>query len=251
MSTRKKRRQLIEIVFGDDENALQDIEADATDRDELRQLEDLKGILTEHGHREPPESRREHLWSRLEGRLDEAPERRRFLAALPARAFLVGAAAMAAIAIAAVLFQRVSPVSPSPAAIPAQTVHAEGESGERLDNLIQRSTPLLMAVSNRNHEDELQAIDVSSEQRLATRLAEESRSLREASEEFLTRRDRRLVAELEAVLMQVANTDPSADGGEIALLRETIEDRQLLFEFALREIRRAAEPSRPERSRDA
>ena len=250
MSTNNDRRHL-ETVFGDDQGTLPGGHLDEADREELRQLESLERMLTEHGHREPGESRRQHLWTRLEGRLDEAPARRRASGLLPTRAILMGAAAIAVIAFATVALLRMGTPLSSPSEAPVRSADVENEAGDRLDTLIHRATPLLMAVSNRSHGDELSAIDITSEQRLATRLAGESRALRECTDCNLTRRDRMLVAELEAVLMQVANTGPSARSGEIALLRETIENRQLLFGFALRELRKTAVAPRPERSRDA
>ncbi|MCP4898163.1 MAG: hypothetical protein GY906_14415 [bacterium] len=248
MSTRKTDRDLMDAVFGDGETTQHHI---ADDREEMRRLEQLKSMLSEHGHREPPESRREHLWSRLEDRLDEAPTRSWLLSFLYLRPALMSATAILTVAIAVFVVWLAAPqgnLQPEPS---IQIVEAEIEAGDRLDTLIRRATPLLMAVSNRSDDDELHAIDISIEQRLATKLAAESRVLRETSESALPRRDQRLVAELEGVLMQVANTNPSVGGNEIALLRETIEDRQLLFEFALRELKRSDALARPERSRDA
>ncbi len=248
MSTKKYDRDLMDAIFGDAEAARL---SNASDSEELHQLEQLKSLLAEHGHREPPESRREHLWSRLEHRLDEAPEPRKLLGALSLRPVLMSTAAIFAIAISFLGLWRMGPQGFQPSVTPTQLVETEVDAGDQLDALIRRATPLLMAVSNRRADDELLAIDISFEQQLATQLAAESRGLRERSERALPRRDRRLVAELEGVLMQVANTNPSAGENEIALLRETIENRQLLFEFALRELKRSNAEPRPERSRDA
>jgi hypothetical protein len=248
MSTSKQDNDFMEAVFGDAE-AVQ--ASSAADREELRQLEQLKSLLAEHGHREPPESRREHLWGRLERRLDEAPKPRWLPGALSRRPMLTSAAAIFTIAIAVLALWRTVPQGFMPPETPTQLVETEVDAGDQLDALIRRATPLLMAVSNRRADDELHAIDISFEQQLATQLAAESRDLRETSESTLSRRDRRLVAELEGVLMQVANTNPSAGENEISLLRETIENRQLLFEFALRELKRSDAQPRPEGSRDA
>jgi hypothetical protein len=116
----------------------------------------------------------------------------------------------------------------------------------RLDRLLERTTPLLLALSNRSVDVPDLAIDTHGEQRLAARLAAESRTLREDGAASLSRRDRALVAELEGVLLQVANTPSTTGAGTQSLLRQTIEDRQLLFEIALRDLRRA----RAEGSRD-
>lgn len=248
MSTRKRDQELIEAVFGDGPTTA-DRYSDAED-EELRRLETLNGLLREHGHREPPRSRQEHLWTRLEARLDEEPTSRGLFDLLPIRSLAMGAAAVVVIAVVSVAILRIgTPAVPTSDRLPsAASNHLE--AGDRLDRLIDRATPLLMAVSNRSGDAELHAINISSEQRLANDLANESRALREMANGSLTRRDRRLIAELEVVLMQVANTDPSAGSTEIAMLRETIEDRQLLFEFALRDLRETAASPRPERNQN-
>jgi len=254
MSTGENRDRFIDSVFGDRDAPARD-QLDGRDRVELHELEDLRTLLTDHGHREPPAQRRAELWSRLEARLDENRPRRRQLELRPSRNLLAAAAVVLLAIVTVALLRGRTPAPERPdAATRTAAVAVEDRSiadTQRLDALIDGATPLLMAVSNRSRPDQLRAVDIRSEQRLATSLADGCRALRESPDNTLKRRDRNLLAELETVLLQIANTEPSTGGGEIALLRRTIEDRQILFEFALRELTRTDAAAAPERSHDA
>lgn len=220
-------RRLIDAVFGEETVNLDELDSDSLR--EVAQFEQLDRLLSTAGRREPDASRRQHLWTRVESRLEEEPSGRR-----TAMRWGTGLASLAAaVIIVIVVLPRNAPVPDLTAAIPTLSapVPDEASAALRLDRLLERSQPLLMAVSNRPPGGTL-----GLERRLAADLAVESRAVVEDLHHRRTRRDRELAAELEAVLLQIANANKAND---LVLVRSTLEDRRILLSIALRDMRRA------------
>jgi hypothetical protein len=193
--------------------------------------ERLVELYHEHGRREPDPARLERVWERLEPRLEarsSRPVRRR------ARFVLAGtaAAAWAAVMIAAVFLgpparERPVALSPTPAAETAGKA-----ATARLARLVDRTTPLLLAVANEPGAPGPRA----PARRLAERLAGESREIAHDLDRAGFEQERALTAQLEAVLRQLANADAGASGGR--LVRDALAERRLLLQLALHDLRR-------------
>ncbi len=220
-------RRLIDAVFG--EGSINPDELDKDSRREVAQLQELDLLLSTAGRREPDASRRHHLWTRIESRLEEKQPGLTSISRWGA----VMASLSAAFIIAVLALPRNAPVPELTAAIPTPSVPVPDEASAalRLDRLLKRSQPLLMAVSNRAPGGTLGA-----ERRLAADLAIESRAVVDELDHRRTRRDRELAAELEAVLLQISNANRAND---LVLVRSTLEERRILLSIALRDMRRA------------
>jgi hypothetical protein len=226
------RDRLADTVFGDrgpiDRDALE-----PNARRELEQLEALDRLLAGRGRREPPPSRRAHLWTRIAARLDEPAAHR-----APRRlVWAAAAAAVVALAIALAALGPVAPTGPGPVAVTATP-----PADDSLDRLLARSEPLLMGLANRPADGPLE-----SERKLAASLAADSRTVADRLDPRRRDRERELAAELEAVMLQIANADRPED---LELVRATIEERRILLAIALRGIRRAALDVDPDRRKD-
>ncbi|MEM9529813.1 MAG: hypothetical protein AAGA23_02715 [Pseudomonadota bacterium] len=107
---------------------------------------------------------------------------------------------------------------------------------------LEQSAPLLLAVTNREV-PELVSVSfaggaaLEAEQRAAERLAEMARLLLNELEESGRDREAQLVGELELVFLQVANLSQRKDPGSLRMLKAAIDNRGLLFQLTLEELR--------------
>lgn len=220
----------IDAVFGDGSRQAGPAEA-AEDR-LVAELKALDRLLKNH-RRIPAEAHRQHLWTRLETRLEA--DRHRRLARVRLR--LAVAIPLVAAALVLVVLTVGRSVTPAPqrtatAGSAPTSAAPELELATRLARLLDRSEPLLLAISNRPGTSVL-----APERDVAAELSEEWRSLAADHPHRLRRGDRQLVAELSAVMLQLANAEHRND---LELVRAILEDRHILTALALRASRREA-----------
>lgn len=112
---------------------------------------------------------------------------------------------------------------------------------------LEQAAPLLLAVTNRESPELVSAGYAGSkaleaEQRAAERLAEVARALIDQLDDNGRDREARLVGELELVFLQVANLSRRPDPGSLRILKAAIDNRGLLFQLTLEELRNLPPP---------
>ncbi len=118
---------------------------------------------------------------------------------------------------------------------------------DRYLTFLEEAAPLLLAVANRETPELVSASFLGSEalaaeQRAAERLAGNARDLIEQLEESGRDREAQLVGELELVFIQVANLSRQQDAGGLRILKAAIDNRGLLFQLTLEELRHLPAP---------
>ena len=105
---------------------------------------------------------------------------------------------------------------------------------------LERATPLLLAVANRGNgaTANLVSFDAGTEQALAAALAAEARELGETLAVEGRSREAKLVENLEIVFLQMANAPQDDYTGSLDLVQTTIEQRAILFQLTVEEMRR-------------
>ncbi len=209
------------------------------------ELAGIRAALALVDRSRPQPAPRTDVWARLEPALDaiEAERQRvpwwRVLTAHPARLAL----AAAALLLAGGLGLLVALHHPS---APANIAPAGAETGasveERLEGYLQRSTPLLVALANRDAGAAAEAFDGAAERRLARALARDGHALAGDLRQARRSRDTALVGDLVVLFMQIGNTPGERYRSTVALARETIARQELLFALSVQELRRAGEP---------
>jgi len=178
------------------------------------------------------------VWARLAPALDAADAARAQrlawwrLAPLPVR---LAAAAVLAVAVASttmLLTRRQAPAPESQAA-------AAAPLDEEVRRYLERATPLLVALANRDAGASPAAFDAVAERRAARALAEDGRALAAALREARHARDGALVSDIVVLCMQLGNSSGARYGASVALARDGIARRDLLFALSVRELRRA------------
>lgn len=232
---RKWRGRLVEAVYGELDGARRDDLEDhlATCSRCAAELVTLETTAARVDAVLPPRPRID-AWSRLRPALDapgEAPPRLRLAyptaVALAALLLVLGAG----------LGVLLRPPSPAPAPAAAASMDVEAELGRYLE----RATPLLLAIANRASAGTA-SFDAGTERRLAARLAADAEALRVELEESGRRRRAALVGDLEVVFLQIANLPETEYAGGIEMVRTMIDDRALLFQLSVEEMRRLAGP---------
>ncbi|MEM6574818.1 MAG: zf-HC2 domain-containing protein [Pseudomonadota bacterium] len=118
---------------------------------------------------------------------------------------------------------------------------------DRYLTFLEEAAPLLLAVTNREVPELVSASFLGSEalaaeQRAAERLADVARGLIDQLEDTGRDREAQLVGELELVFIQVANLSRKQDAGSLQILKAAIDNRGLLFQLTLEELRHLPEP---------
>lgn len=236
---RKCRGHLVEAVYGVLDGARRTaFEAHLADcagcAEELATLEATAARVAEALPARP------HVdaWSRLRpalDALDRAPRPARLRLPYPAAAALAAALVVLGVGLGVLLRPPAPAVPPSAEAPTAAGVDAE------LGRYLERATPLLLAIANRGGASEA-SYDPAVERRLAARLAAEAADLRRELQERGRRRRAALVSDLEVVFLQIANLPASEYVRGVEMVRATIDDRALLFQLSVEEMRRLAGP---------
>lgn len=237
---RKWRGQLVEAVYG---------ELDGARRAAFEQhLADCAGCAEELATLEATAARvaealppRPHVdaWSRLRpalDALDQAPRPARLRLSYAAAAVLAAALVVLGVGLGALLRPPVPPLTPD-AAVARSGADVDAELGRYLE----RATPLLLAIANRGGAGEA-SYDPAVERRLAARLAADAADLRRDLEGRGRRRSAALVSELELVFLQISNLPEGEYVRGVEMVRATIDDRALLFQLSVEEMRRLAGP---------
>ena len=127
----------------------------------------------------------------------------------------------------------------------APTSMAVAESPDRTTTeyvqFLETATPLLLAVANRHSGPStvsFAGVDPAAEKELATRLADQSAQLSERLSQARRHREARLISSLQIVFLQLANLPEGRYDGGIELVQATIEERAILFQLTVEEMRR-------------
>ena len=188
----------------------------------------------------PAPAARSDAWARLAPALDAIDaerERRRVWWPFAVRPLRVAAAAatLAVAAVAVLVATREHPV-----VTPATTaITAAAPLDTRLELYLRRSQPLLVALANRDAEASAAAFDAVAERRLARELARDGRALATELRGARRTRDTALVGDIVVLCMQLGNTPGNRYRASVALAREGIEQRDLLFALSVQELRRS------------
>lgn len=235
---RKWRGRLVEAVYGELDparrRALDDhLAACPRCADELAALE---ATAAQVAAALPPRPRID-AWSRLRPALDARDEKPRpalLRLPYPAAAALATALVVAGVGLGVLLRP---PLPPPEATAAASAVDVDAE----LARYLERATPLLLAIANRGGASAA-SFDPAVERQLAARLADDAAALRRELAAAGTRRRAALVGDLEVVFLQIANLPEGEYAGGIEMVRTTIDDRALLFQLSVEEMRRLAGP---------
>ncbi len=221
----------------------------ATCPDCAREYEQLE-VTVELLRREPlaPEpAALDRVWDRLAPQLDQEDRteawrwrrsRARILQGLAAAAVLLAALGLA-------LWQS-WPVPEAPVrVVESPSVLAPDPNRElrnAYDRYLGRATPLILAIANRDPSPpSLEGFDLDAERHLARQLAAEAQRLSERLEEgSRLGREQDLLAELEVVFLQIANLYRRQYSDGIDLLRSGLDQRSILFQLSVEEMRRQA-----------
>lgn len=181
------------------------------------------------------------VWNRIAPRLDaiDHPERPgyffgpRLTLGYPTAAAL--AVLLLAMGLSLGLFLR------TPAPHPTTPFIAEVDTaGVEFARYLQRSTPLLLAITNRRIGGSLAeaGFDGAAERQLAERLAIEATEISTRLEEQDRPRQAALLSDLAIVFLQIANLPEQEYRHGIEMVQATIESRALLFQLSVEEMRR-------------
>ncbi len=250
-SCRKWRDHLVEALYGElSPERRQSLERHlASCPGCAAELEGLQATASTIDRALPPRPENAGLdvWSRILPeieRLDRPPARRQLVLAFPAAASL--AAALLAIGLGLGLLTGRMLTRPSPG-VPERVTAAttvedpaphDSETGAAFVRYLERATPLLLAVANRQAGvARVASFDAAAERRLAERLAADAEGLTRELETEGRRRQADLVADLGVVFLQMANLPQREYRRGIEMVQATIESRALLFQLSVEEMR--------------
>lgn len=188
-----------------------------------------------------PQGAELEVWNRLLPAIEalERPAPRRLVLAYPLAASL----AVALLVIGLGVGMLMGPSRPSQptqlAATPSPPQEKTGVVfGAELARYLERATPLLLAVANRQvGSSEVTSFDPLTERQLAERLATDAERLAQSLAAAGQRRQADLVADLGVVFLQMANLPPREYRRGIEMVQSTIESRALLFQLSVEEMR--------------
>ncbi len=170
------------------------------------------------------------LWPKLEPGLNQVDAERYHQLARSRVA--PWAAAITAIAAAVLLFIGILPstpvVQPQPSAVATTTISPE------LMNYLERAQVMLVQVANTESNDGL-GIPMSRD--FARNLATEANLLTVEDDSSFSSTQRKLLRDIEFLLLQVANLDESNMVEGVALLQRYLEENSILFKIRLMEMR--------------
>jgi hypothetical protein len=113
------------------------------------------------------------------------------------------------------------------------------ELASRTQDYVQRSQLVLLAIVNFDRESEdPYTLDLPYKQQLSRELVREADWLKQGLAESRQRRLQELVADLEAVLLQIANLEGAGDLDAIELVQTGVQGRGLFLKMHLAEVNR-------------
>ncbi|MBI5471186.1 MAG: zf-HC2 domain-containing protein [Ignavibacteriae bacterium] len=215
-----------------------------------RELADLKQALqllptpTEA----PSDAQNEAYWKSLSLAIESSIDTRRvtqprpfaglydrvisFFTFRPAYGFAAGASLAVAI-VALVLFRTASDESPiqmAKSSIDSSIVLAQHETDQRMSRYFSKSKTLLVGLANLQEEES--SLDLRAEQKLSRRLVREARYLQQQP---LDGRSAKLIADLQKILIELANLEEGNDLPNVELIRSGIRKENLLFKIRMAE----------------
>ncbi len=192
-------------------------------------------------------------WDRLEKRMEREmsmtaapaaepfwPRLRRALSTVPRWAYQASAAL--ALVVVGVLIGRAvfAPSGPGPAAGPVGVVAAAGPADPmlvRANDYIQRSKVLLLGLVNFDTgQNDIYGLDLPRQKQISSELVREAAYLKPALRDARNERLRDLVADLEVILLQIANLESEQDLEAVELVRAGVDKRGLLLQINLSEM---------------
>jgi len=186
----------------------------------------------------PERANLDKLFEQLEPDLNRIDAERYRQRPAPLHGFIAGAIAVAAtviISVAVVL----QPSTTAPAGFPADRPQlAAAAPGQQVNpdlmNYLNQASPMLMQVAN------TQAGDVDQlplSDNFIRNMASQARVLNSAETGSLTPGERKLLRDIEFLLLQVANLDEANAAEGVALLQQFLEDEGILFRIRLLELK--------------
>jgi Putative zinc-finger len=208
---------------------------------ELRELRETVELLRREAPPRPSPGQLDGVWERLAPRLEATtPAPPGKVLSFPRRSWLALAAA-AAMAAAVLGWTLLGPRAQRPGFdVPPEIAAAEVTLDDELGRYYARATPLLLSLSNRD--PSRPAVDAGAERRAAQRLASEAGRLRGDLEAARRGRQLNLVNDLEIVFLQLANLREGEYRKGIELLQATLDQRAILFQLSVEELRRETPP---------
>ena len=224
-------------------------------REEYGELKATLLEMKERKRREPDPAFWEGYWERLESRMHRekvlyqtrpSGQRRpswdwlRFR--VPSWAFQAGAAVL--LVAVGILIGRMWLLPPSEG---VQTAALAGEASKplsmelasRTQNYVQRSKLVLMAIVNFDRESEdPYTLDLPYKQQLSRELVQEADWLKQGLSDARERRLQELVADLEDILLQIANLEAAGEMDTIELVQTGVQSRGLFLKMHLAEVNR-------------
>ncbi len=177
------------------------------------------------------------VWTRLRPELDklDRPAPGRLVLAYPAAASLAAALLVLGLGLGTLI----RPSGPAEGDISSADLRPAATPGDaELTRYLERATPLLLAVANRQISNtDVASFDPAAERRLAEHLASEAEGLNQRLESEGRRRQADLIANLRIVFLQMANLPQREYRRGIEMVQATIESRALLFQLSVEEMR--------------
>lgn len=217
------------------------------------ELAALRETLAVVEHAIPPRPAHGSLnaWSDVSRKIAQAktthPSSTRFSFGLPGA--LIGAAAMLVIGVGIGMRLVTSPPGDPVAEVTGDDVSPIPLTAQQqYTRFLERATPLLLAVANRAGDrpvTESVSFDSNAEQSLAARLADDANALGDQLHRSGLGREARLIGDLEIVFMQIANLTSADYPDSMHLVRATLEQRAILFQLTVEEMRNSGKPTTP------
>ncbi len=210
-------------------------------------LESTRSLMDRRVRDEPGEAYWASYWSRIESRIgstapkSEAASRRPTpIFRLPS-AWLAGAAAILLVGFGIYLGRNILGTAPSPAEValqPPTALHTSGEDSlaARTASYLERSKVLLQGIVN---QDDLQGTfgSVERQRRISRQLIGEAHVLSAALKQPDQQQVRELIADLQIILLQLANIEVEPGTPAIELVKQGVDHKSILLKIRVEELR--------------
>jgi hypothetical protein len=131
-----------------------------------------------------------------------------------------------------------------PGSVPDMTVSTQGQTDaerilvdDRVQAYLQKSQVLLLALANFDpHTDDTVTLNLPSQKRISESLVQEAAYLKTALTDPAEIRLRELVADLEIILLQIANLEDEHDLEAVEMVQKGVEKQGVLFRIDLSKI---------------
>lgn len=213
-------------------------------------------VMEKRARSEPEQAYWNGYWNKLARRMEEeksmAPKTeswwRTFIRAFnfaPKWAFQTAAALLLVVLgiyLGKMIFSPYTPAVQQARQLPAVTTQDEPnvEFANRAQNYIERSKLILLALINFDPETEdLYALDLPYQQQVSRELVREASFLKQRIADPDQRRLRDLIADLEVILLQIANLESEHDFEAIELVKEGVDSRGILLQIHVTDFRQS------------